>query len=246
MRWRRRAQSEPNVAEIEAVLEKNVTLASHFDADTKARHLSLTAELTTRKHWEGVDDIELTNEMITTLAGNAAIPILGLSPYVYRHVKWIVVYPSTTTSRGLRQGPAAGVVDDHPVGIVGQAAANSGPVTISWDAALADSLAPQRGRNVVIHEFAHKIDMSDGYADGSPPLRGTAAEHWNDVLHDEYDRAKARRSDIALRPYAWTNRAEFFAVATEAFFCRPDNLSVAKPALFGALADFYQQDPTAR
>jgi Mlc titration factor MtfA (ptsG expression regulator) len=51
------------------------------------------------------------------------------------------------------------------------------------------------------------------------------------------------RVDSVLREYAWTNRAEFFAVATESFFCTPGRLRAGKPALYQALRDFYRQDP---
>jgi Mlc titration factor MtfA (ptsG expression regulator) len=127
--------------------------------------------------------------------------------------------------------------------VIGQASANAGPLVLSWDAALAESRWPGRGRNVVIHEFAHKIDMSDGYLDGSPPLRGDALVRWSAMVDDEFGHTDARPSDRVLGSYAWTNPAEFFAVATERFFCRPTALAEAKPALYGALRDFYRQDP---
>jgi Mlc titration factor MtfA (ptsG expression regulator) len=130
--------------------------------------------------------------------------------------------------------------------IIGEATPNEGPLSVSWDAALADSRNPANGRSVVIHEFAHKIDMSDGYTDGTPPLRGDSLERWTAVLADEYEHARTRPSDAALRPYAWTNRAEFFAVATEAFFCSAPALRDAKPALYEALAGFFGQDPAVR
>lgn len=102
--------------------------------------------------------------------------------------------------------------------VIGQAAANAGPLVISWDAARAESRGPARGRNVVIHEFAHKIDMRDGYLDGTPPLRGDALSRWTAMMDDEFGHSAARPSDRVLGSYAWTNPAEFFAVATERFF----------------------------
>jgi hypothetical protein len=86
--------------------------------------------------------------------------------------------------------------------------------------------------------------MSDGYSDGTPPLRGPDRDRWQAILDDEYDRLDSRPSDDALRPYAWTNPAEFFAVATEAFFCTPAVLRAQKPALHDALRFFYRQDPS--
>ena len=96
---------------------------------------------------------------------------------------------------------------------------------------------------MIIHEFAHKIDMSDGYADGTPPLRGPALARWTPMLTDEYERTDGESADAVLDPYAWSNPAEFFAVATEGFFCVATRLADARPALYGALRDFYRQDP---
>ena len=195
------------------------------------------------KRWEAVVGSELTDEILVTLAANAAIPVLSFDLWPYRQVKSIIVRPTASISGGLRAGPVAGTFTDEPVGIIGEASPHSGPVSISWDAALADSRRPAYGRNVVIHEFAHKIDMNDGYADGIPPLRGDALAHWQHVLDDEFHRTEGRDSDAVLRPYAWASPAEFFAVATEAFFCVPTQLASAKPALYSALSDLYQQAP---
>jgi Mlc titration factor MtfA (ptsG expression regulator) len=230
---------------VEAVVEANVALAKHFDDASTVRLLELTNELIDDKRWEAVPGLDLTQEMVITLAANAAIPILELDTYLYRNVESVILHPSAKKMRGLRRGPTAGTYSDNPVHVVGQAAAYSGPVTLSWDVALANSRSPRRGHNVTIHEFAHKIDMVDGYADGAPPQRDTPALHWQNVLEDEYYRTKSRKSDKTLRPYAWTNQAEFFAVATEAFFCKPRKLAKGKPELYAALATFYRQDPQA-
>jgi MtfA peptidase len=198
------------------------------------------------KRWEAVGDVDLTDEVLITLAANAAVPVLGLDLQVYRGVQSIIIQPTTDISSGTRAGRATGVVSDGPMAVIGQATPGTGPLSIAWDAALADSRNPGTGRNVVIHEFAHKIDMSDGYSDGTPPLGGNDLDRWTKLLADEYERIEPRSSDEVLRAYAWTNPAEFFAVATEAFFCTPVGLHHAKPTLYAALADFYRQDPRAR
>lgn len=247
MRWfkrNRRADLEPE--QVREFIDRNVALAGQLDPELRVRHTALTEELIEEKQWEAAAGFELSPEMVVTIAANAAIPILGLDPRVYRMVNSVILHPSTTTSHGLRAGPGASTVSDDEIAVIGLATPNAGPMTLSWDAALADSRDPAAGRNVTIHEFAHKIDMSDGYTDGVPPLRGTELDHWETVLADEYEHTKARRSDRVLRQYAWTNRAEFFAVATEAFFCYPPQLRAEKPELYGALVDFYRQDPAGR
>ncbi len=239
-----RAGSDPEM--LRTIVQRDVALARRLEPELAAHHLALTQELVEEKGWEAAAGFELTPEMIAIIAANAALPILGLDPWVYRMVKSVIVHPSATVAHGMRSGPGAGTVSDGAMAVVGVATPNSGPMTLSWDTVLQDSRDPRPGRNVVIHEFAHKIDMSDGYTDGTPPLRGEEFDRWTAVLVDEYERTKARESDRVLRQYAWTNRAEFFAVASESFFCHPKQLQAGKPVLYQALADFYQQDPAAR
>lgn len=247
MRWgRRRRKARLDPESVGRIVEANVALAAPLGAELRARHVALTQQLVEEKRWEAAAGFELSPEMIVIIAANAAIPILGLDPWVYRMVNSVIVHPSTTVAHGLRSGQGAGTVSDEAMAVVGVATPNAGPMTLSWDAVLADSRYPSTGRNVVIHEFAHKIDMSDGYTDGMPPVRGAELDRWSAVLADEYEHTKERPSDQVLRDYAWTNRAEFFAVSTEAFFCHPTLLRAGKPELYTALAEFYQQDPAAR
>ncbi len=244
--WRGRPSTDdPDLALIETTIDERVALAALLEPSQRHHLCELTGLLVRTKRWEAARGFELDPEMVVTIAANAAIPVLALDPAIYRGVRSVIVQPSTTRSTGRRAGPAVGVFDDTQTSIIGEASPHAGPVSIAWDAARHDSLHPASGRNVVIHEFAHKIDMADGFSDGTPPLRGPALARWSELLADEYDHAATRPGDDALRSYAWTNRAEFFAVATEAFFCTPTRLLDAKPRLYGAFSDFYGQDPAA-
>ena len=133
--------------------------------------------------------------------------------------------------------------------VLGQAH-SLGPVILSWRHAQAGAADADDGENVVLHEFAHKLDMMNGAVDGTPPMddreQGRA---WQRVMTDAYERlGAARRMGVPapLRPYALTNPAEFFAVATEVFFERPHALYAWDAELYGVLARFYRQDPIAR
>ena len=119
-------------------------------------------------------------------------------------------------------------------------------MVLSWNAARRGARFPDRGENVVYHEFAHQLDMLDGITDGTPPLGDeTARRRWVEVCTAAYDGVRAEGSPV-LRPYAGTNPAEFFAVATEVFFNRPVDLREHEPALYAELRNFYHQDPAAR
>lgn len=217
-----------------------------LDDSERDRLGDLMAQLAERR-WEAANGFELTDEIRVVIAAQAALLILGLDIDCYRDVTAIVVHPTTVTLRGERAGPARGVVTDAPLPIVGQAQSRRGPVVIAWDAARAGARHPERGYNVVLHEFAHKLDMLDGLVDGTPPLPDSAARRrWIDVCTTEYDLLRAGEGGTVLRAYAGVNPGEFFAVATEVFFDRPAELLAEKPGLYDVLRAFYRQDPAAR
>ena len=201
-----------------------------------------------RKRFEAARGFELTQEVVLTIAAHACILILGLGRDAYRDVGAIIVHAGTITQRGPRATSMRGVVTDGPMRVLGHALDRRGPVVIAWDAVRADIRHPQRGHNVVIHEFAHKLDAVAGMFDGTPEIDGRPERaEWIRVCTSEYRKLRRRTEpDPVLRAYATTNPAEFFAVVTEAFFERPEELAEAKPALYRVLAGFYRQDPANR
>jgi hypothetical protein len=120
-------------------------------------------------------------------------------------------------------------------------------VLLSWPSVASGARFPQRGHNVVFHEFAHQLDMLDGTVDGTPPLDDPEAlQRWIAVCTAAYSAVRAGNGSPVLRDYAGVNPGEFFAVATEVFFCRPLELRTHERALYDELAGFYGQDPAAR
>jgi Mlc titration factor MtfA (ptsG expression regulator) len=221
----------------------------HFDAldgDERALLGEIIGELLGRKRWEAARHFTLTEEMRLTIAAQAALLALGLDVDCYHEVRSIIVTPTTRVLTGPRPTHAAGVVTDAPFPVIGQAHGRRGPVIIAWDAVRRDVRDPRRGHNVVFHEFAHKLDMLDGYIDGTPPLADRAThERWVSVCTAAYEALRAGEGGL-LRPYAGTNPGEFFAVATEVFFAQPVELATEMPDLYEVLAGFYRQDPAAR
>jgi Mlc titration factor MtfA (ptsG expression regulator) len=133
--------------------------------------------------------------------------------------------------------------------ILGQAF-DQGPVILVWDAVLHGARHPEQGHNVVYHEFAHKLDMLDGAADGTPILadRYQFAE-WVAVCSHEFLRLRRlaeKGHKTFLDAYGAKNEAEFFAVATEEFFDRPLALQKHAPELYSVLSAYYRQDPAGR
>ena len=163
----------------------------HFDAldaDERALLGEIIGDLLGRKRWEAARGFTLTDEMRLTIAAQAALLALGLDADCYHEVRAIIVHPTTRVLTGPRPGPAAGVVVDGPFPVIGQAHGRRGPVIIAWDAVRRDLRHPERGHNVVFHEFAHKLDMLDGIIDGTPPLADQATlDRWIAVCTAAYE-----------------------------------------------------------
>jgi Mlc titration factor MtfA (ptsG expression regulator) len=173
--------------------------------------------------------------------------VLGLSVDEYREVGAIIVYPTAMQSRGVYAGPVRGTVTDGVIPVLGEAHDRRGPVLLAWDQTRDAARSPGRGHNVVYHEFAHKLDMLDDLLDGTPPLaRRGDFDRWLEVCTEAYEALRAGIDRPPLQPYGATNPAEFFAVATEAFFDVPEALAQHEPRLYEVLRDFYEQDPAAR
>ena len=122
-----------------------------------------------------------------------------------------------------------------------------GPIVLSWRDVLESGRNADGGHNLVFHEFAHYLDGLDGEVDGDPPLAGREQQqNWYRVTEAEYRRlvGQARRNEVSLLDhYGASNRAEFFAVATECFFEQPQAMQRVHAELYAALRDFFRQDP---
>lgn len=242
--FRRRAPQDELPEGWRDTLAERIAHWCHLEPDEQERLGDLTGQLIASKNWEAAAGFELTDEMQLLIAAQAALLVLGLSFEHYREVGAIIVHPTTVVMTGPRGASVAGLMTDSPISILGQAA-HKGPIIISWDAVKKDTRHPQRGHNVVFHEFAHKLDMLTNAADGTPPLAPEQFERWVQVCTREYELAQ-RASHGFLSTYAGVNPAEFFAVATEAFFDRPVAMREHMHDLYEVLAGFYRQDPATR
>ena len=217
-----------------------------FNADDKERLADIADWLLHHKNWEAAHGFELDETMRTTIALEAALLVLELGTEYYREVSAIIAYPTTVLSSGVYAGPARGTVTDGVVPVLGQAHDHRGPIIIAWDEALHGAQNPGQGRNVVFHEFAHKLDMLDDSLDGTPPLPKDQVARWVEVCTDVYSSLRDGEPRYPLDAYGATNPAEFFAVATETFFDAPVILAQHEPALYDILKTFYNQDPATR
>jgi len=243
--WRRRVRELPDGWA--DVVADSLGEWAYLDADERARLGELIEGLLDGKAWEAARGFALTDVMRVVIAAQAALVVLGHGLDAYRDVRAIIVHPTTVRSTAPRPGPVAGVVSEEPIDLLGEAHQQRGPIVLAWDAVLDDARHPGTGQNVVIHEFAHKLDMLDGLVDGTPPLQGREAyRRWVEVCTAEFELLRSGRSDPLLREYAAVDPGEFFAVAAEVFFDQPELMHDRKPELYAVFVDCFRQDPAAR
>ena len=261
-----RSRARPRTRPIEAALWREATAQWLFmrglDADANTRLKSLAERFLASKHFSGTHGLEVTAAMQVAIAAQACILVLELGAEWYEGWSEIIVYPSQFAPER-EEVDEAGVVHLTNEPMAGEAWLG-GPVVLSYeDVALAADVEQRvAGYNVVIHEFAHKLDMRNGDPNGFPPLHADmSSKAWKEAFAGAYadfcarvDAAQAlaeRRVDAALDalpidPYAAESAGEFFAVASEAFFETPELLAPAYPAVYEQLRRFYRQDPLAR
>jgi Mlc titration factor MtfA (ptsG expression regulator) len=225
------------------ILDRNVAAYRLQSAAERQRSRELVSVFLAEKQLEGCGGLDMTDEIRVTIAGSAAQLALVRGDALFDNVASIVVYPSAVVSR---RPDVAVYTSPTPIAegiaIDGEAHPH-GAVVLAWDAVLAGALDPGDGRNVVIHEFAHKIDFLDGAANGTPPLpdrRARAA--WRDAFQPAYEAHRWRAAagiPSLIRDYATTNPAEYFACACEVFFEQPEALRAELPAVYAQLAAFF-------
>ncbi len=248
---RHKARKRPFPPEWDHFVRANVPYYCMLDDSERAELCGTMQVFLEEKNWEGCGGLDLTDEIRVTIAAQACILQLALPHDYYRNVDSILVYPSTIVTTEHTPGVFERVVSplEASTPILGQAFAR-GPVILVWDAVLRGARHPERGHNVVYHEFAHKLDMLDGSADGTPSF----ADHdqlaeWVAVCSREFLRLRhlaEKGHKTFLDSYGAKNEAEFFAVATEEFFDRPLALQQHSPDLYRVLSAYYCQDPAGR
>ncbi len=245
-RRRRRLRAQPFPAEWREIIARNLPFFSRLSAADQAELLGHVQVFLAEKRFEGCGGLELNDEIRVTIAAQACLLLLHRQTDYFPRLVTILVYPSGF------------IVDDsQPLGDdiwqegrearLGETGRQMGSMVLAWDAARRGALDPSDGKNLVLHEFAHQLDFEDFATDGVPALRSRNDKRsWAEVMKIEF--ANLRAADetgipTLLDGYGATNPAEFFAVATEAFFERPLALRQSRPRLYEELRRFFQQDP---
>lgn len=238
-RWmrRRRHAKRPFPEEWYAHLEL-VPFYAELEGELRDRFHTYLKSFVWEKHFIGAGGQEIDDEIRVVISAAAVRLVLHLGLNYYNRLTEIIVYPSHY------KHPERG--DD---GVVFGEAHTWGTVVLSWDAVRHGLSNPRDGHDTATHEFAHVLDIEDGSFDGTPGLRGFGDySPWAKVMSKNYLRLKAKkaRQRKTLRSYGATNEAEFFAVATETFFEKPDRMREKLPDLYDELKRFYGFDPSRR
>ena len=209
----------------------------------------VTQVFVAEKIWEGCRGVAVTDEMKVTIAGQACLLLLGIEHDYFRNVKTILVFPRQFVPHGMQEFDESGVAHESRGPALGLAY-HGGPIVLSWADSKAGGRNSQDGLNVVLHEFAHKLDLRDGVVNGTPPLKSQREyTRWAEVMRKEYEQlvnASQRGKATVLDDYGATDPGEFFAVAVECFFEKPIQLQKKHVELYEALRDYFGQDPAAR
>lgn len=200
------------------------------------------------KEFTGAHGLEINDDMAVAIAAQACLPVLNLGLNWYDGFIGIVVHADAVVAQREIEDES-GVVHRFEEEVTGEAM-QGGPVMLSWRDVIEAGESADAGYNVVIHEFAHVLDMRNGRADGVPALpdRG-AQDRWLRVLTAEYDafcKTLEAGQDTLLDPYAAEAPEEFFAVASEAFFVAAIDFRAHHSEMHLLLSEFYRQDPAAR
>ncbi len=196
------------------------------------------------KRWEGCEGLTVTDEMKRIIAASAGLMVGAYPDWYFDRTETILLYPKPYVARV--------PTTQHVEGVVGEffragETLYRGPVILNWRDIVRDARHPEDGHHLIIHEFAHQLDMINGpWADGFPPLPNHVDElAWRKSLSAEYEAALevvAEGDSVLIDDYGLTSLSEFFAVGSELYFQTPVDLAEFHPGVFELLHAFYQLD----
>lgn len=226
------------------ILEKNVALYNMLPIELREELHGCINIFLHEKEFIGQDDFFINDEVKLTIAANACLLLLKGQKRFFPDFTSIIIYPATYVAK---QTSYDGVTLMHETSKRAGESWVRGPIVLSWTDVLRGSKDEKDGHNVVIHEFAHKLDEQSGAMNGLPLLRESSQyDQWNTVLSQEFialqQRATDRKNKV-MDAYGTISPAEFFAVATESFFEKPRQMKKRLPDLYQQLNNFYNTDP---
>ena len=242
---RKKIITSPFPTKWRAILKHGMPYFRALPADLQLQLKGLIQIFIHEKEFIGCDGIIINDEIKVTIAAQACLLLLNRNTDFYPKLKQILVYPSVFIVKNKEQKMGGVIGEQHRV-LSGESW-EIGKVVLSWQTTQADASAPKNGNNVVIHEFAHQLDQEAGHANGAPILSSIGDySSWSTVLAQEFELLQSQSQQnipSIFSYYGATNPAEFFAVITEVFFERPEEVYQFHRALYTELSHFFKLDP---
>lgn len=242
-RLRKKLYAEPLKPEWVNLLNENVPLVNGLPKTLKNIYHGHVNYFLATKEFVGRGGFEITDKARLTIAGNACLLVLKRKTPIFPGFQTIIVYPDTYHVPSL----------DHNDGVVVQKMQSRageswyrGPIVLSWSDVERGSGNINDAHNVVIHEFAHKLDEENQLMDGLPILRESAHyKEWTEVLNKEFTaflKRVEKNQNRVIDSYGAISPVEFFAVISESFFEKPQQMKRKLPALYHQLSQYYGVD----
>lgn len=245
-RRRMKLRERPPPEGLEEVLSRNIGLYSRLPDDLRDELHGHVNVFLNEKRFRGVAGQEITPEVQFTIAGVACMLLLKKEPSYFPGFSSILVYPDTYEAPQIEHD---GVVETHRRSRRAGESWHRGPVVLSWTNVVHGAANAGDGYNVVLHEFAHKLDEENNGTNGQPILHEVGHyREWANVLGREYEQFAdrvSRRKNKVIDEYGLTSPPEFFAVATESFFEKASSMKRKLPDLYEQLKRYYRVDPAS-
>lgn len=243
--WRRRwLLALPFPADWLGIVKTRLPFYDKLQPNEQRQLLALIRLFLADKTFYGCGGLQINDDIRLTIAAEACLLLLNRPTDVYPALRAILVYPY-----GFRAAHdhinADGTFSNAPRALLGESW-QQGKVILSWDDVVKGTANFHDGHNVVLHEFSHQLDSESGAANGAPLMPYSSLKLWASVLSREFDAlntAVEHHRSALMDYYGATNPAEFFAVATETFFEKPQQMVKLHPALFAQLSQYYKIDP---
>ncbi|WP_345291638.1 M90 family metallopeptidase [Kangiella marina] len=244
---RQQIVSQPFPKEWRQILRNNLSFFYKMPTDLQLQLKDKMKVFLSEKEFTGHQGQTITDEVRVTIAAQACLLLLNRHTDYYPFLQTISVYPAAfITNRATQDG--SGIQQRDSRVLLGESW-NRGKVILSWKDSASGGADFEDGHNLVIHEFAHQLDGESGTTNGAPPLsKKQSYDQWSQVLSTEFEKLRQQAQGIEptlIDKYGATNPAEFFAVSSEVFFERPQDLKQQHPELYRELSQYYQVDPSS-
>lgn len=190
-----------------------MALFPRFPADIQAVILRFVELFLKGKRFEGKNGLEVGRLHQVLIAGNAALVGATQKVSCFDCVRWLLLYPNLAHIDG--------------------EAFTSSKVVLSWECVIEESMRPELGANLVVHEFAHVLDYLLGVSHGTESMV---------VAFDHCEETLLGGGESFFRPEDIESPEEFFCAASELFFTGPAWLRQTYPRLYDDLVGLYGLD----